>query len=195
MTRKRNGRPCAAKTTDGRPCSGWATRTSDFCFWHDPERRAQVAAAGERGGRSSAQRSDGATAHQVLSLEELGEAPRTRAEALAALGRISHLTLTGRLDHRRSQAAAMALTRAIAVMPADPPNRNANELCDAELVEAMIYHVSKGFGLTLEEGRAALERAKTEKLVASAETSTPVGGNGCKPAPHLFVVEVTSPGD
>ncbi len=51
---KAGKRPCQAKTADGSGCQAAALPSSDFCFFHDPDRvdeRRQANAAGGRNGK------------------------------------------------------------------------------------------------------------------------------------------------
>jgi len=41
---------CKAIRSDGTPCRGYAVRGSEFCFFHDPEKRTAVIEAGRKGG-------------------------------------------------------------------------------------------------------------------------------------------------
>jgi len=41
---------CKAIRPDGTPCRAYAIRGSDFCFFHDPRKRAAVIRAGRKGG-------------------------------------------------------------------------------------------------------------------------------------------------
>jgi len=41
---------CTATTKAGTPCQGYAPPGGDLCFWHDPERATERAAARSRGG-------------------------------------------------------------------------------------------------------------------------------------------------
>jgi len=46
------GKRCKATTRSGEPCKAYALEGSEFCFWHDPERKAERHAARAKGGQA-----------------------------------------------------------------------------------------------------------------------------------------------
>ena len=69
---KAGKRPCQAKTADGSGCQAAALPSSDFCFFHDPDRaddRRQANAAGGRNGKMKTL--DGAPDVKVESCQDV----------------------------------------------------------------------------------------------------------------------------
>ena len=50
---------CIAKRDDGEPCRAGVYRGGEFCFWHDPELKAEREAARKLGGERQLPRNEG----------------------------------------------------------------------------------------------------------------------------------------
>jgi hypothetical protein len=63
---------CQATTGRGQPCQAWSCNGSEYCFWHDPDRLQDRAAARRRGGQARHGRSVIASGDPV-TIESLGD--------------------------------------------------------------------------------------------------------------------------
>ena len=110
---------CRAVRRDGQRCRSTIVLASGFCSMHDPERRAEVAAARERGGRNKARtarldRLVPATLRPMIAtllgaLDEVhaGDLDPKAATAMAALaGAVTRAYGVGVLEERVSQLEA-----------------------------------------------------------------------------------------
>ena len=76
---------CKATRSDGEPCQAQAVNGSGFCYWHDPERRAEMLEASRRGG-----------ARRTVELPEAE--PLTAEKARALLAGVVEAVMSGALD-------------------------------------------------------------------------------------------------
>jgi hypothetical protein len=67
-------RRCAAVRADGRPCGAPPQADNAVCFFHDPERAAEVAEAQKLGGLRRHRESATALAYDLAGLDEIGRA-------------------------------------------------------------------------------------------------------------------------
>ena len=83
---------CKAVTADGTPCRAQRVHGAEYCFFHDPQRAEDRAAAQQAGGRK------GRAA--VLPAETPRRPVETAADVIALLGETIHQVRTGALDPR-----------------------------------------------------------------------------------------------
>ena len=71
---------CKANRKDGCPCEAQAQPESDYCLFHNPERKAELKAARRQGGQTRAEQLSGATLVKMQTAEQV----RDYLEQLAA---------------------------------------------------------------------------------------------------------------
>jgi hypothetical protein len=107
------GRPCTQTLPDGRPCRGFATTGSEYCFAHDPARALQRSAAQRAGGKAPRGRSLPKSAVEVAPDPV---AIRSNEDLLVLVETTINDLRTGRLDPRVSNAVGYLANVAVKIL-------------------------------------------------------------------------------
>ena len=83
---------CAARRTDGRPCGAYAQEGSEFCLWHDPNRKLEAQQARSKAGKVKAGRdlTASADADKAITLATPADALAILAKAMNDLDRLEN---------------------------------------------------------------------------------------------------------
>jgi len=90
-------RRCQAKNSEGKPCSAQPTSTSDYCFWHDPDREEERIEARSKGGLMSRPR--------PWPADTPDPSLRSPRDVVALMERTSGSVLRGELSPQLANAA------------------------------------------------------------------------------------------
>lgn len=128
---------CKATTPAGQRCSKRVQEGAEFCWLHDPARKAQSRAAQAKGGVAKAEAMGFARFEdRHLKPEEVPAPPKTRREVAELLGRSITDVMCGRLTPQRGKVVQDLCRQLSRVMPADDAERPGGEqnLTDDELL-------------------------------------------------------------
>lgn len=98
---------CHSRRVDGSPCRANAQRGKQFCFFHDPARKAQLRRARKAGGKSRARK----TANLAPNTPDYPL--RNPTDAATLLGNVANRLLRDEMDARTANAIANVVNIAL----------------------------------------------------------------------------------